>query len=295
VITLRDVAAVPVQEVSDVPSPIERSLGVEWQGVGFVLLGVALGGLLVGAGDGVYLLQGGVSTLALLLPLGYAFGAGMVATVNPCGVLLLPTLVAYYVGRGEAVELSGARRAGKALLLGLMATLGFVTLFAAVGLAIGAGGRALAGAFPIAGLLVGVALAVIGAWLAVSGRELGILAAGRAMGQVELRDDLRSLFLFGVAYAVSSLACTLPIFLVVAGSALTAGGPIAAAGQFVSYALGMGTVLTAVILGAAFFQGLVQRSIRRFVPYVHRLAASFLLGTGLWVIHYWLASGELLP
>jgi cytochrome c-type biogenesis protein len=274
-------------------APARRPFGLEWQGVAFLLLGLALGGLLIAAGDAIYLVQGGVSTLALLLPLGYAFGAGMVATVNPCGVLLLPSLVAYYLGRGEAAELSAGRRVGKALLLGLMATLGFVALFAVVGAAIGAGGRALASLFPIGGLLVGVALAILGAWLALTGRGFGILAASRAMGQVELRDDLRSLFLFGVAYAVTSLACTLPIFLVVAGSALAAGGPLAAAGQFVSYALGMGAVLTAVILGAAFFQGLVQRSVRTVVPYVHRLSAAFLLGAGIFVVNYWLKGGVL--
>lgn len=183
----------------------------EWQGFGFVLLGVALGGLLISAGKSVYAVQGGMAALASLLPLGYAFGAGMVATVNPCGVLLLPSLVAYYLGRGEAAELSGPQRAGKALLLGLMATLGFVTLFAVVGLIIGSGGYALAAAFPVAGLLVGVALSGLGVWLALSGRGLGILLASRAMEQVQLRDDLRSLFLFGVAYAVTSLSCTLPI------------------------------------------------------------------------------------
>jgi cytochrome c-type biogenesis protein len=234
-----------------------------------------------------------MSTLASLLPLGYAFGAGMVATVNPCGVLLLPSLVAFYLGREEGAEPSGRQRAAKALLLGLMATLGFVAIFAVVGLAIGAGGRALISAFPVGGLLVGVALAGLGAWLAVSGRGLGILAASRAMGHVQLKDDLGSLFLFGVAYAVTSLACTLPIFLVVAGSALAAGGPAAGAGQFVSYALGMGTVLTAVILATAFFQGVVQRSLRRVVPYVHRLAASFLLGAGIFVVNYWLTTGGL--
>jgi cytochrome c-type biogenesis protein len=274
-------------------APARRSFTIEWPGIAFLLLGLALGGLLIAAGDAIYLVQGGVSTLALLLPLGYAFGAGMVATVNPCGVLLLPSLVAYYLGRGEAAELSGGRRFGKALLLGLMATLGFVALFAVVGAAIGAGGRALVTLFPIGGLLVGVALAVLGAWLALTGRGFGILAASGAMGHVEPRDDLRSLFLFGVAYAVTSLACTLPIFLVVAGSAMAAGGPLAAAGQFVSYALGMGTVLTAVILGAAFFQGLVQRSVRTVVPYVHRLSAAFLLGAGIFVVNYWLKGGLL--
>ena len=267
---------------------------IDWLGLAFVALGLVLGGALIALGNVVYVVQGGISTVATLLPLGYAFGAGMVATVNPCGVLLLPSLVAYYLGRGDEFGLSAARRAGKALLLGATATLGFVSIFAVVGLAIGAGGRAIAGAFPIGGLAVGVLLTGLGAWLALSGRGFGILAASRAMGHVELRDDLRSLFVFGVAYAVTSLACTLPIFLVVAGSALAAGGPIAAAGQFVSYALGMGTILTAVILGAAFFQAAVQRSLRRVVPYVHRLSAAFLLGAGLFVINYWLTTGGLL-
>jgi cytochrome c biogenesis protein CcdA len=263
------------------------------QGIAFALLGLALGGVLIGAGDIIYEIQSGVSTFARLLPLGYAFAAGMVATVNPCGILLLPSLVALYLSRGEgegSTHVSATSRAGRALVLGLMATLGFVALFGAVGLVIGLGGRALAAYFPIGGLLIGAGLVALGAWLALTGQGFGILAASQAMGRVELRDDLRSLFLFGVAYAVTSLACTLPIFLVVVGPALAAGSVLSAAGQFVSYALGMGSVLTAVILGAAFFQGLVQRSVRRVVPYVHRLSASFLLGAGLFVIHYWAKS-----
>ena len=275
-------------------APADRVRRVQWLGLAFLALGLALGGMLIALGNTIYLLQGGVSMVAALLPFGYAFGAGMVATVNPCGVLLLPSLVAFYLGGSNGSELSVPQRVGKALVLGAMATLGFVTIFAIVGLAIGAGGRALVGACPIGGLVVGVLLAGLGGWLAASGRGFGILMASRAMGHVELRDNLRSLFLFGVAYAVTSLACTLPIFLVVAGSALTSGGPIAAAGQFVSYALGMGTILTAVILGAAFFQAAVQRSIRTVVPYVHRLSAAFLLGAGLFMIHYWLTTGGLL-
>lgn len=36
-------------------------------------------------------IEAGLANLARLLSLGYAFGAGMVASVNPCGVLLLPS------------------------------------------------------------------------------------------------------------------------------------------------------------------------------------------------------------
>jgi cytochrome c-type biogenesis protein len=272
----------------------KRSVRIDGQGVGFLLLGLAFGAVLIAGSTAVYRVQEGVSALASLVPLGYAFGAGMVATVNPCGVVLLPSLVAYYLGRGEGQPSTARQRATRGLLMGVMATLGFVALFAGVGLVIGAGGRVLADAFPLGGLLVGVALALVGAWLTLTGRGLGILAAGQALGYVRLGSDLRSLFLFGVGYAVASLACTLPVFLVVAASALSAGGPLAATGRFVSYALGMGTVLTAVIIAAAFFQGAVARWLRGVVPYIHRLAASFLVGAGLFVVHYWLTVGGLL-
>ena len=275
-------------------APTRRARPIGWSGPAFVALGLALGGALIGLGNAIYTVQGSMSTIAAMLPLGYAFGAGMVATVNPCGVLLLPSLVAFYLGRDDGTGLSAPQRAGKALMLGATATLGFVTVFGLAGLIIGAGGRALVGAFPVGGLAVGVLLAGLGLWLSLTGRGFGILAASRAMGHVELRDDVRSLFVFGVAYAVTSLACTLPIFLVVAGSALAAGGPIAAAGQFVSYALGMGAVLTTVILGAAFCQAAIQRSLRRIVPHVHRLSAAFLLGAGLFMVYYWLTTGGLL-
>jgi cytochrome c biogenesis protein CcdA len=269
-------------------------VGLEWQGLAFVLLGLFFGGALISVGNGIYALQDGMSTLASLVPLGYAFGAGMVAAANPCGILLLPSVVAFYLTRSEGAELSGEQRAGKAVLLAVMATLGFLAVFVVIGLIIGAGGRALAGAFPIGGFLVGVLLVGLGGWLALSGRSFGILAAGGALGRVEPGRDLRSLFLFGVAYAITSLACTLPIFLVVAGSALAAGGPLGAAGQFIGYALGMGSVVTAVVLGAAFFEGAVRRSVRRVIPYVHRLSAAFLLGAGVFLVKYWLTTGRLL-
>jgi cytochrome c biogenesis protein CcdA len=262
---------------------------VEWQGIGFLLLGLALGGLLILGRQGLYVAQDSVASTASILPVSYAFGAGMVATVNPCGVLLLPSLVAYYLSRDETVALTGWVRAGKALVLAMMATLGFVTLFGIVGGVIGAGGWVLADAFPIGGFLTGICLLGLGAWLALSGRSLGLLRASQAMGYVRLGDDLLSLFLFGVAYAVASLACTLPIFLVVVSSALASGSALVAIGQFMSYALGMGSVLTLVVLAAAFLQGAVWRSLRRVVPYVHRLSAAFLLGAGLFLVYDWLA------
>jgi cytochrome c biogenesis protein CcdA len=262
-----------------------------WSGLGFLLLGVGMGVGIILASDRVYQVEGGVSQAAALLPFGYAFAAGMVATVNPCGVLLLPSLVAFYLGQSSKSRASGVDRAGRALLLGLMATVGFIAIFAVVGAIFGLGGHALGSAFPVGGLLIGILLTATGAWLALTGRELGLLAASQSMGAVRLAADVRSMFSFGIAYAIASLACTLPVFLVVVGSALATSGIARATLQFVSYALGMGLVLTVVILGAAFFQGFVTRSVRRIAPYVHRLSAAFLLGAGIFLVKYWLTSG----
>ena len=39
-----------------------------------------------------------VSNIANLIPLGYAFGAGMVSSVNPCGFAMLPAYLGLFVG-----------------------------------------------------------------------------------------------------------------------------------------------------------------------------------------------------
>ncbi|HZT08719.1 MAG TPA: cytochrome c biogenesis protein CcdA [Chloroflexota bacterium] len=262
--------------------------------VAFGLLGILLGLGLVAVRDRLYQVQGSASLLATALPFGYAYAAGVVAAFNPCGILLVPSLVAYVVGSGDGHEKRWEARAGGALVFGVMASLGFAVVFAAVGLLFAITGSAIGRLFPIGGLLVGFALGALGAWLLVSDRPLGIVGATRVMERVRLDAQPRSLFVFGVAYGVASLACTLPVFLVVVGSALTSAGLAQAAAQFVSYATGMGTALTAVILGAALFQGLVARSLRLAAPHVHRLAAAMLLGAGIFVVHYWLGPSRLL-
>jgi cytochrome c-type biogenesis protein len=263
----------------------------------FLALGCGLGLLLIAAKDQVEGLQGGLSPLATAasaLPFGYAFGAGLLAAVNPCGVLLLPSLVAYYLGGEAGGTGDWLDRGSRALVFGLMATLGFLCLFALVGSVFAASGRALGEWFPRGGLAVGVGLAALGVWTVISGHSIGVAGASRAMGTVRVASGLRSPFLFGTAYGVASLACTLPVFLVVVGTALTAGGFSSAAGQFLAYGLGMGLMLTTVVVTAAFFSGAVTRALKGVMPYMHRAGAALLVGAGFFMIYYWLAPAGLI-
>lgn len=237
-------------------------------------------------------LEQAVSNLAGLLPVGYAFAAGMVASVNPCGALMLPSYVFFQLGADERDASSAVEQVLKALRIAIAATAGFAVIFGAVGILVSAGGRWLTGLFPYAGLLIGAAMVVLGVWLLASHRTLGILAAGRV--SVKPQRTLWSMFLFGIAYGVSSLSCTLPIFLVVVGSALGSGAILVSVAQFMGYALGMGAVLAVITIGTALFREAIERWLRRLIPYVHRVSALFLVGAGAYLIYYWLVEVGLL-
>lgn len=234
-----------------------------------------------------YRAETAVANVAGLLPFGWAFAAGMVSSVNPCGFFMLPAYLSYQLGTEEEGFFTSPPyvRILKALRLGLVATLGFVVLMAAVGSVIAAGGRQLVQVFPYAGVGIGIVLMTLGAWLLITRRTIAILAASRVA--VTPRRNLRNVFLFGMAYAISSLSCTLPIFLLVVGNALASRGAAASFGQFVSYGVGMGLVLVAVTIGAALSRGAMARWLRGASHQVHRASALFLIGAGAYLIYYW--------
>ena len=76
-------------------------------------------------------LEASLANLTGILPVGYAFGAGMVASVNPCGFFLLPSYMSYQLGTTEEgfYSLHPVHRMIRALLLGGLATIGFVLFF----------------------------------------------------------------------------------------------------------------------------------------------------------------------
>lgn len=228
-----------------------------------------------------------VADVAGWLPVGWAFAAGMVASVNPCGFMLLPSYLSYHLGTEETgfYEQTALSRLRKALLLGAVATAGFVVILATFGGIIAAGGRWLITVFPYAGVAVGGVMVLLGLWLLVTHRTIGIMAASRVT--VSPKRNKRNVFSFGIAYAIGSLSCTLPIFLVVVGSSLASQGLANSFVQFVGYALGMGSVLIAVTIGAALFRGTVAKLLKRAVPYVHRTSALFLVGAGAYLVYYW--------
>lgn len=247
-----------------------------------VAVGVLL--LLVERQGGI---EAGLANITKLLPVGFAFSAGMVASVNPCGVVMLTSYA--FKRMGEARQKSVRWQVVESVTHTLVITVSFAAIFLAVGALIAAGSQVLLDFFPLAGLLVGVVMAAMGIWLLIKRKTLSL--------NVEIKTDtMRGMtmwgdLLFGLTYAVASLSCTLPIFLVVVGSATSAGNVGVALMQFGAYALGMGTVVLVVVTGSVLFKRAMARWLRGVTPFVHRLSSLFLAGAGMYIIIYWLRQG----
>lgn len=236
-------------------------------------------------------LEASVSLVAGWLPVGYAVAAGMVASVNPCGVLMLPSYIFFQLGTEAEQAASTWRRILKALRLAAATTAGFGLVIGLVGGLVSLGGRWLVGLFPVGGVLIGLVMIGLGIWLLISEQGLGLLIASRVT--VTPERSLANVFLFGVAYAVTSLSCTLPILLAVVGSALAGGDWPTSLAQFAGYVLGMGLVMAAVTVGTSLFRRAVEQSLRRIVPHVHRVSALFLVGAGLYLVYHWVFGVDL--
>lgn len=251
-----------------------------------------------------------VADVAALIPLGYAFGAGMVSSVNPCGFAMLPAYLGLFLGSRDLVAVpaegtgcsEGTRlpvgvtlQVTRALLVAAAVTGGFVLLFGGAGVLIAATGRLVVTLVPWAALGIGAILVALGIGM-VRGHHLSANFAARIAGR--LGDpgtvSVKGFFIFGIAYATASLSCTLPIFLTVVGGSLTVTGFAASAAQFVSYALGMGLVVLALTIGLAAFKGAAVGTLRRALPYAERVSALLMIVAGSYIVYYWLFKGRLI-
>jgi cytochrome c-type biogenesis protein len=245
----------------------------------------------------------GVEPVGVSLSL--AFGAGVLSTLNPCGFALLPAFVSYTVKQQVSASSEKLRPGWQPLLrgglLGLPLIAGFLLVFLLAGGMLALGGRLLVHLFPWLAILVGVGLALLGGWTLLTGRSLevpglGVVAAklNRATkdGQAEASPHMmRAAWIFGLGFGLSSLGCTLPVFLLVVGTTITSGGVADGALVLLSYAAGMALVLLVVALVAATLSDVLRATIIPFLRWVQPVAALFLIAAGGYIVFYQVHAG----
>ena len=209
-----------------------------------------------------------------------ALGAGMVAALNPCGFALLPAYLTLLVTGDQPNRMVAV---GRALKMTAAMTAGFTTVFAAFGLVVAPVAASAQQYLPWFTVVVGLALAGAGLWM-LTGRTLAGPRA-RARGAPVTR-SARSMFGFGVSYALASLTCTIAPFLAVVVFAFRTDSLLAGLALFLTYAAGMGLVVGTAALAVALAQQSLVRGARRLGRFVPTAGGVLLLLVGAYVAYY---------
>jgi cytochrome c-type biogenesis protein len=215
-------------------------------------------------------------------PLLYAFTLGLVAAVNPCGFPLLGAYLSFFVGDGE---LDRSRRNLRAMAAGASVTAGFVVVFGVLGVLVHVGIDVVLGWVPWAMVPIALAMAAIGV-AALAGRPIRL---ARPVPRLGTGRGVLAMAGFGVAYAVASLTCALPLFLAAVAGSFGRLGVLDGVGTVVAYALGMGLLLTVAGLVVANAGVAPLRQVRAVTRIVPRVAGGLLAVVGAYLAFYWIA------
>jgi cytochrome c biogenesis protein CcdA len=218
------------------------------------------------------------------LDLGYMFILGVLATVNPCGFVLLPTYLMYFLGL-EGVR-PGTQRAAisRALVVACVVALGFFTVFLAIGLLYNAGVDWFVQQSDWISIGIGLSMVVLGVAM-IFGFHLSIGTPKLGVGG---RDrTVLSMFLYGISYAVASIGCTIGLFASAVLKNVDRQGFVNGVISIATYAIGMGVMLAALTVALATARTGLLTVLRRVMVHLDRIAGVFLVLTGLYLSWYW--------
>ena len=203
----------------------------------------------------------------------FAFSAGVFSLFSPCGYALLPGYVSYYLG--------AKFRVAKALTGSLVCTLGFITVFVAIGALALSLGELVPQIIPLLDIAAGVILIAMGL-----GNLLNLKMPFISLNIVPSKKrGFMGLYAYGIVYGLAGVGCSAPIFISVLFYAMSK-GPAQGVLSFVAYAIGMGTpfIVTTILLSQA-KDYMIQR-INRITEKLQIASGAILVAVGLYLIYF---------
>jgi cytochrome c-type biogenesis protein len=217
-----------------------------------------------------------------------SFGSGLLAAVNPCGFVLLPTYLMYYLGLSGRPGESGAREGAvaRALVVSLSLSGGFMSVFLVVGSISRLFTDWINQNAKYVSLVIGLALVVLGVSM-LFGYRLPLTTPKLDVGGRTKDRTVLSMFLFGVAYAVASIGCTIGPFSATVLGTIDTSGFAAGLVAIVLYGGAMSLLVTALTVSLAVAQGGLLKVLRRGMTYVEVGSAIVMILSGLYLAWYW--------
>lgn len=212
----------------------------------------------------------------------YSLLLGMLAAVNPCGFVLLPTYLTAYLAVGEDTD-TGSRVA-RSLVVGASVSAGFIGVFVVVGTVsrLFTGWLEANAKYPA--LVIGIALIGTGARMLTGWRPrswVPSFTGGSA------RRGVSNMMLFGVVYAIASIGCTIGLLTTAILGSFSRHGVVSGVLSITLYGLGMGLFVTALTVSLAFAKGALLRGGRSVMRIINVVSSLLVLMSGIYLTWYW--------
>jgi cytochrome c biogenesis protein CcdA len=213
----------------------------------------------------------------------YSFMLGILAAVNPCGFVLLPAYLLYFLGIDSANPAAQRAPIRRALLVSAAVSSGFMLVFLIIGTISRLFTQWIELNAKYAGLLIGVALVVMGLAMLAGWKPSFITPSITG----EQDRSLRTMFIFGIAYAVASIGCTIGFLTTAIFGSIGLHGFASGVLSIVLYGVGMGLLVSTLTVTLAVAKGGLLRVLRNGLRYMDKLAAGFIVLTGMYLTWYW--------
>ena len=216
----------------------------------------------------------------------YSFVLGILAAVNPCGFVLLPTYLLFFLGTREEENLTTSERLRRALVVGAGISVGFLGIFFVIGVISRLFTQWIEFNAKYASFVIGIGLLVAGV------RMLSGWTPKFAMPQISgvQTRTFRATVVYGVAYAIASIGCTIGFLTTAVFGSIAVNGFVSGVISILLYGLGMAMLVTALTVSLAFAKTGLVTLIKNRLNIIQKIGAGFVTLTGIYLIAYWYAA-----
>lgn len=215
--------------------------------------------------------------------MGLSFLRGLVAAVNPCAFVLLPTYLMYFLGlEGQR---PGSQRATvqRALVVSAAVSAGFMAVFVAVGVISEYITGWIESNAKYTTVVIGLGFVVLGVAM-FAGYKLPFATPQIDPGEPDR--TVPAMFVYGVAYALASIGCTLPLFSTTLFGHVDNDGWGSGVANVVAYGAGMALIVTALTVALAAANTGLLGLLRKGSQHVDRVAAALVALSGVYLVYY---------
>ena len=216
----------------------------------------------------------------------YSFILGVLAAVNPCGFVLLPTYLIFFLGTREEPNLTTGERLRRALVVSSGISIGFLAIFFVIGVISRLFTQWIELNAKYASLAIGIVLVIGGARMLTGWTPK---FAVPQLGGVQTK-TFRATVVYGVAYAVASIGCTIGFLTTAVFGSIALHGFVSGVISILLYGLGMAMLVTALTVSLAFAKTGLLTIVKNQLHLIQRLGAIFVTLTGIYLVFYWYAA-----